>query len=238
MRRTGGDRRVPIHGRKCKDFRALGISPVPPGNRHIASPTRDTGPPSFGSVLSRTRTFAIQGVDAVPVDVEIDIHRGLPSFSSSDFLTLRCESRERVRAAIVNSGFDFPLTRITASPRPPICARRVQASILRSRLPSCAPPSRWKGRSWRDGGSPASSLLDGASAGSAASSPWPSAPPAPSPGSRPGSPRRHTPGGGGARRRSPDRGAPSPRRSQGSGKGRAPHGAGAFGTARRRPRAA
>ena len=119
MRRTGGDRRVPIHGRKCKDFRALGISPVPPGNRHIASPTRDTGPPSFGSVLSRTRTFAIQGVDAVPVDVEIDIHRGLPSFSLVGLPDAAVrESRERVRAAIVNSGFDFPLTRITASLAP------------------------------------------------------------------------------------------------------------------------
>lgn len=70
-------------------------------------------------MLARTRTFAIQGVDAVPVDVEVDIHRGLPAFSVVGLPDAAVrESRERVRAAIVNSGFDFPLQRITASLAP------------------------------------------------------------------------------------------------------------------------
>ncbi len=70
-------------------------------------------------MLARTRTFAIQGVDAVPVDVEIDIHRGLPAFTLVGLPDAAVrESRERVRAAIVNSGFEFPLQRITASLAP------------------------------------------------------------------------------------------------------------------------
>ena len=70
-------------------------------------------------MLARTRTLALHGVDAVPVDVEIDIHRGLPAFSLVGLPDAAVrESRERVRAAIVNSGFEFPLRRITASLAP------------------------------------------------------------------------------------------------------------------------
>ena len=70
-------------------------------------------------MLARTRTFAIHGVDAIPVDVEIDIHRGLPAFSLVGLPDAAVrESRERVRAAIVNSGYEFPLQRITASLAP------------------------------------------------------------------------------------------------------------------------
>jgi magnesium chelatase family protein len=70
-------------------------------------------------MLARTRTLAIHGVDAVPVDVEIDIHRGLPAFSLVGLPDAAVrESRERVRAAIVNNGFEFPLRRITASLAP------------------------------------------------------------------------------------------------------------------------
>ncbi|HET6830205.1 MAG TPA: YifB family Mg chelatase-like AAA ATPase [Solirubrobacterales bacterium] len=70
-------------------------------------------------MLARTRTLAIVGVDAVPVDVEIDIHRGLPAFSLVGLPDAAVrEARERVRAALVNCGFDFPLQRITASLAP------------------------------------------------------------------------------------------------------------------------
>ncbi len=70
-------------------------------------------------MLARTRTLAIQGVDAVPVDVEVDIRRGLPAFSIVGLPDAAVrESRERVRAAIANSGFEFPLQRITAGLAP------------------------------------------------------------------------------------------------------------------------
>ena len=70
-------------------------------------------------MLARTRTLALQGVDALPVDVEIDIHRGLPAFSLVGLPDAAVrESRERVRSAIVNCGFEFPLKRITANLAP------------------------------------------------------------------------------------------------------------------------
>ncbi len=70
-------------------------------------------------MLARSRTLTINGVDAVPVDVEIDIHSGLPAFSVVGLPDAAVrESRERVRAAIVNSGFKFPQLRITASLAP------------------------------------------------------------------------------------------------------------------------
>lgn len=88
-------------------------------NRHTTSPIGALDPPSFATVLARTRTFTIQGVDAVPVDVEVDIRRGLPAFSIVGLPDAAVrESRERVRAAIANSGFEFPLQRITAGLAP------------------------------------------------------------------------------------------------------------------------
>jgi magnesium chelatase family protein len=70
-------------------------------------------------VLAVARTYAIVGVDAVPVDAEVDINRGLPSFSVVGLPDAAVrESRERVRAAVVNCGFEFPLRRITVSLAP------------------------------------------------------------------------------------------------------------------------
>jgi magnesium chelatase family protein len=70
-------------------------------------------------VLARIATFAIDGVDPRPVSVEVDIRQGLPSFSIVGLgdAAVR-ESRERVRAAILNSGFEFPQKRITANLAP------------------------------------------------------------------------------------------------------------------------
>ncbi len=70
-------------------------------------------------MLAIARTFALTGVEAVPIDAEVDIHRGLPSFAVVGLPDAAVrESRERVRAAIVNSGCDFPMQRITVSLAP------------------------------------------------------------------------------------------------------------------------
>ena len=70
-------------------------------------------------MLSRAATFAIDGVDPRQVWVEVDIRPGLPSFTIVGLgdAAVR-ESRERVRAAIQNSGFRFPDQRITANLAP------------------------------------------------------------------------------------------------------------------------
>jgi magnesium chelatase family protein len=70
-------------------------------------------------VLARVSTFAIDGVDPRHVSVEVDIRAGLPSFTIVGLgdAAVR-ESRDRIRAAILNSGFTFPEKRITANLAP------------------------------------------------------------------------------------------------------------------------
>jgi magnesium chelatase family protein len=64
-------------------------------------------------------TFAIDGVAPRKVWVEVDIRAGLPSFTIVGLGdTAVRESRDRIRAAILNSGFEFPGTRITANLAP------------------------------------------------------------------------------------------------------------------------
>ena len=75
--------------------------------------------PSFDRCSQRQERSRSSGVEALPVDAEVDIHRGLPAFSVVGLPDAAVrESRERVRAAIVNSGFEFPLKRITVSLAP------------------------------------------------------------------------------------------------------------------------
>ena len=55
-------------------------------------------------------TGAIVGVDGLVVEAEVDISRGIPAFSIVGLPnTAVRESRERVTAAIKNSGWEFPL---------------------------------------------------------------------------------------------------------------------------------
>jgi magnesium chelatase family protein len=64
-------------------------------------------------------TFALQGVDARPVQVEVDVGLGLPNFFLSGLPdTAVREARERVRGALQNSGFEYPMQRIVANLAP------------------------------------------------------------------------------------------------------------------------
>jgi magnesium chelatase family protein len=71
-------------------------------------------------VLASVRTFALLGIEAREVQVEADVASGgLPSFSLVGLPDPAVrESRERVRSALVNSGFKFPMSRITANLAP------------------------------------------------------------------------------------------------------------------------
>ena len=71
-------------------------------------------------MLARITTFAIDGLDSRRVAVEVDVRaRGLPAFRIVGLAdTAVREARERVRSAILNSGFDFPKGRITANLAP------------------------------------------------------------------------------------------------------------------------
>lgn len=68
---------------------------------------------------ARVVTATIVGVEAVPVDVEVDIGPGLPSFSIVGLPdTAVQEARERVRSALRSTGFELPNARITVNLAP------------------------------------------------------------------------------------------------------------------------
>jgi magnesium chelatase family protein len=70
-------------------------------------------------MIARAHTFTLDGLDVHPVVVEVDVRRGLPAFTiiGQADAAMR-EARERVRAAILNSGFQFPARRVTANLSP------------------------------------------------------------------------------------------------------------------------
>ncbi|HZJ57242.1 MAG TPA: YifB family Mg chelatase-like AAA ATPase [Clostridia bacterium] len=70
-------------------------------------------------MLAKVKSAGIFGVEGYMIDVEVDISNGLPVFDIVGLpdLSIR-ESKERVRAAIKNSGFEFPIKRITVNMAP------------------------------------------------------------------------------------------------------------------------
>jgi magnesium chelatase family protein len=70
-------------------------------------------------MLARAHTFTIDGLQTRHVSVEVDLRRGLPTFTIVGLADAAVrEARERVRAAILNSGYEFPARRITANLAP------------------------------------------------------------------------------------------------------------------------
>ncbi len=71
-------------------------------------------------MLSKVLSASIIGIDAYPVEVEVDITaRGLPHFSMVGLPDAAVkESRDRVRSALKNIGFNFPLKQITVNLAP------------------------------------------------------------------------------------------------------------------------
>ncbi len=70
-------------------------------------------------MLARARTFTIEGLHARAVTVEVDIRPGLPAFTIVGLADAAVrEARDRVHAAVLNSGYEFPARRITANLAP------------------------------------------------------------------------------------------------------------------------
>jgi len=71
--------------------------------------------------LFRTRSAAVYGIKAHPIDVEVDLY---PSGSARDFVTVGMpdtavrESRERIKSALANSGFGYPNKAVTINLAP------------------------------------------------------------------------------------------------------------------------
>ncbi len=67
-------------------------------------------------MIAKVHCFALNGLEGVPVEVETDINRGLPSYDMVGLPDAAVkESKERVRSALKNSGFTFPLYKITVN---------------------------------------------------------------------------------------------------------------------------
>jgi len=68
---------------------------------------------------ARACTATVVGIEAVPVDVEVDVGPGLPSFQIVGLAdTAVLEARERVRSAIRSTGYEFPNARVVVNLAP------------------------------------------------------------------------------------------------------------------------
>ena len=70
-------------------------------------------------MLAKVLSSTLLGVEACLIEVEVDLANGLPTFTTVGLpdASIR-ESRDRVKAAMANSGFSFPLKRITVNLAP------------------------------------------------------------------------------------------------------------------------
>lgn len=101
-----------------------------------------------------TYSRAQVGIHAPPVIIEVHLSNGLPGLSIVGLpeATVK-ESKDRVRSALINSNFQFPLRRVTINLAPADLPKREAVSICLSRLGY----SLLLGRS-RAGGSPSMNL--------------------------------------------------------------------------------
>jgi magnesium chelatase family protein len=66
--------------------------------------------------LGRTRAIALTGLDGRLVEIECDISTGLPGLSFTGLAdTSVVESRDRLRSAVINSGAEWPKTKVTVA---------------------------------------------------------------------------------------------------------------------------
>ncbi len=70
-------------------------------------------------MIAKICSFGLLGIEAYPIEIEVDISNGLPLMNIVGMAdTCIRESKERVKAAIKNSGFSWPQGRITVSLAP------------------------------------------------------------------------------------------------------------------------
>jgi len=70
-------------------------------------------------LIVKVLSSAVVGIDSFPVDVEVDLSTGLPQFSTVGLPdTAVKESRDRIKAAMKNSGYRFPENRVTVNLAP------------------------------------------------------------------------------------------------------------------------
>src|SRR5512137_506550 len=70
-------------------------------------------------MLAKVLSSAVLGIDAIQVEVEVDIVQGLPQFATVGLPDGAVkESKDRVKSALKNSGYEYPNRRITVNLAP------------------------------------------------------------------------------------------------------------------------
>ncbi len=70
-------------------------------------------------MLSKVRSYGLNGLNGFPIEIEVDLHNGLPSYETVGLPDSAVkESRERVRSAIKNSALQYPMTKIVVNLAP------------------------------------------------------------------------------------------------------------------------
>src|SRR5262245_12494098 len=105
-------------------------------------------------MLARVRSGALRGIDAIVVDVEVDVSPGLPQTTTVGLPdgAVR-EARDRIRAALRNSGFEYPQRRITVNLAPAGIRKEgvafdlaIALALIAAEGKPCLPdPARWCG---------------------------------------------------------------------------------------------
>ena len=105
-------------------------------------------------MLANIRSAALLGIDAYPVECEVDIAPGLPTFQTVGLPDAAVkESKDRVKSALTNSHFSFPVQRITVNLAPADTKKEgpsfdlpmaVGILVASGKLP----PRPWKGAGW------------------------------------------------------------------------------------------
>ena len=70
-------------------------------------------------MLAKLKSYGLLGIDAYPIEIEVDVSHGLPQITIVGLPDIAIkESKERIKAAIKNSGYEYPPERITVSLAP------------------------------------------------------------------------------------------------------------------------
>ena len=102
-------------------------------------------------MLAKLISYALSGVDGFKVEIEVDLNAGLPSYEIVGLGdTAVKESKERVRSAIKNSLFAFPLKKITINLAPADSKKEGSYFDLAIAVAILAASEQIEGKSYKD----------------------------------------------------------------------------------------
>ena len=102
-------------------------------------------------MLSKVRSYALRGLEGYEVEVETDLNQGIPAIEMVGLPdTAIKESKDRVRSAIKNCGYNFPIRRITVNLAPADTKKEGPAFDLPIAIGLLAASEQIEGRAYKD----------------------------------------------------------------------------------------